>query len=377
MTKTKSNYDAVIIGCGIAGASAAYFLSEQGATNLLILEKEEQPGFHATGRAAGVLAEFDLTPSTMRLKQLGGQFLRDPPPGFAEHPLLEHSGILMMFQGELWDMARRFVPDLVKGGTKVVLQRPEKVKAMVPVVSELNFDGALYLPEDGRIDVHELLWGYLRHAKRRGAELRCGEEVRSVMVRNGRAVGVATDSGEYRAKWVVNAAGAWGSRVRLAAGETGISLTPLRRTIITFAAPEGLDVRDWPFCVDETYGFYFSPESAGLLASPMDEDPVEPGDVHPDELVVAETIERLKKVAPALTPKSLKRTWAGLRTFAPDHVMVVGEDEEIKGFFWLSGQGGAGIETSGAVGRIAADLMVKGATDLMDVGPLSPTRFNS
>ena len=111
------------------------------------------------------------------------------------------------------------------------------------------------------------------------------------------------------------------------------------------------------------------------MASPMDEDPMEPCDARPDELVVAKTIERLKYLTPRLTPKSITHKWAGLRTFAPDNIMVVGEDPVLKGFFWLSGQGGAGIETSPAVGQIASELILDGHTRLMDAQVISPARF--
>ena len=87
---------------------------------------------------------------------------------------------------------------------------------------------------------------------------------------------------------MIDAAGAWGQKIRSLAGSSPIKLTPLRRTIITFDAPAGLEVSKWPLVADQTHQFYFSPESGGLLASPMDEDPVEPGDVRPDELVVAQ-----------------------------------------------------------------------------------------
>ncbi|MEW5723832.1 MAG: FAD-binding oxidoreductase [Thermodesulfobacteriota bacterium] len=371
----KPSYDVVIIGCGIAGASLAYFLADSGLTDILILEKEEQPGYHATGRSAGVLMEFDLVPTTLHLTQHGGRFLRNPPPGFSENPILNQSGILLMFQGELWDLARGMVPELNRGGTRTVELSPQEVAARIPVVLDRGFDGALLLPEGGHLDVHELLWSYLRQARRSGTQIKCGEEVRAVTMKNGRAAGVVTDRGEYSARWVVDAAGAWAGRVRELVGPSPAVIQPYLRTVITFAAPEGLDVKKWPFCANMTHPLYFSPESSGLLASPMDQDPVEPGDARPDELGVAITIERLKEVAPTLVPKALQRKWAGLRTFAPDQAMVVGEDPEIKGFFWLAGQGGSGIESSPAVGRLAADLILKGQTGLMDPRPMSPARF--
>jgi D-arginine dehydrogenase len=125
----------------------------------------------------------------------------------------------------------------------------------------------------------------------------------------------------------------------------------------------------------EARRLYFKPESGGFLASPMDETPVAPGDAAPTEEDVAQAVERLATMAPPLAPRALRRKWAGLRTFAPDEVPVVGEDPRVPGFFWLAGQGGVGIETSPALGRLAADLLTTGRTEVFDAAALSPARF--
>ena len=374
---TKSSHEIIIIGCGIAGASLAYFLAERGKRDVLILEKEEQPGYHATGRAAGVLAELDFIPSIQMLKLLSAGFLRRPPDGFSEHPILLESGILVMFQGELWESIQQMVPELQKAGATIDVLSQKDVISRIPVVSSDNFEGALFFPKDGHLDVNELLWSYLRHARHRGTRLHLSEEVQGIKVDNGRCSAVVTDKTEYRCRWVINAAGAWAGNIRKLIGPSPVQLTPLRRTIITFKAPEDLDVKNWPFTVDINHGLYFSPESSGLLASPMDEAPMEPCDVRPDDLIIAQTIERLRQLAPKLVPKSISHKWAGFRTFAPDQAMVVGEDPIVRGFFWLSGQGGAGIETSPVVGQIAADLILDGRTALMDIQPMSPCRFGN
>jgi D-arginine dehydrogenase len=205
--------------------------------------------------------------------------------------------------------------------------------------------------------------------------LNVGEEAIGLIAEKGRCVGAATTKGNYRGAWVVDAAGAWAGSIRAMAGTSPLSLTPKRRTIVTFASPSGLDVSGWPLTADQSHGLYFAPESAGLMASPMDETPTGPCDARPDELTVALTMERLKQLAPRLLPKAVTNAWAGLRTFAPDQVLVVGEDPELKGFFWLAGQGGCGIETSPAVGRIASDLMSEGRTEVMGAELLSPERF--
>ncbi len=370
-----SDFEAIIIGCGIAGASAAYFLSERGMKDILILEQETQPGYHATGRSAAVLVEFDLVQPILELKLLGAKFLRNPPPGFSEYPLLEESGILILFQTPLWEQALAMVPGLRNAGVEVHVLDPEETVSGMPVISSENFDGALLLPRDGHIDVNQLLWSYLRRVRSRRGQLRCNEQVVDITVEGGRCVGVKTGCGEYRSRWVINAAGAWAGKIRDLMGPSPVQMTPHRRTIVTFKAPDGLDVRQWPLVADLSHDLYFSPESAGLMASPMDQEPMPPCDVRPDELGVARTMEKLKMLTPRLVPGTILQKWAGLRTFAPDQAMVVGQDPDVKGFFWLAGQGGAGIETSPAVGRIAADLIAEERTGLVDARVYSPARF--
>jgi D-arginine dehydrogenase len=371
----REHFEVIIVGSGIAGASLAYFLSERSMTDVLLLEREAQPGYHSTGRSAAVLVEWDAIPALQALKILGGRFLRHPPPGFSEQPLLHPTGILVAYQEPAWSAVRDLIPLLTQRGTAAHALSQSEVLDRMPVLAPRYFDGGVLLPEDGHIDVHELLWSYLRHAGRRGVQRRCGVEVTGVRVEHGRCRGVTTTAGELEARWVVDAAGAWASTLATLAGAAPIPITPHRRTIITFAAPDGLDVSTWPLVSNESHHLYFAPESGGLFASPMDEHPMKPCDAQPDELVVAETVDRLARLAPALVPKAIRRKWSGLRSFAPDRVLVVGEDPLVKGFFWLAGQGGCGIETSAAVGQIAADLLIDGRTERFDAAVLSPLRF--
>ncbi|MFI5395494.1 MAG: NAD(P)/FAD-dependent oxidoreductase [Candidatus Binatia bacterium] len=368
-------FEVIIVGGGIAGASLAYFLSERGMTDILLLEREPQPGYHATGRSAASLVEWDPIPALQQLKTQSAPFLRSPPVGFSEHPLLDPTGILVLFQEPLWGAVCQLIPLLEAQGTVAQVLAPPAIVKRFPVISPEHFDGGVLLPEDGRLDVHGLLWSYLRHTAERGAQRRCGIEVLGVLVQGGCCHGVVTNAGEFHARWVVNAAGAWAGKIGASAGAGPIPLTPHRRTIVTFGAPDGFDVSHWPLIANESHHLYFAPESGGLLASPMDEDPTEPCDAQPDELRVAEAIDRLAMLAPGLVPKTLRRKWAGLRTFASDRVHVVGEDPRVKGFFWLAGQGGCGIETSPAVGRIAADLLLDGRTANDVAAVLTPKRF--
>jgi D-arginine dehydrogenase len=373
----KKPVDVLIIGAGMAGASLAYFLSERGLSNVLVIERESQPGYHASGRSAATLVELDPIPALQKLKMLGGRFLRQPPAGFANNPLLERTGVLSLLrEAQQWSVLREVMAAWQSDGLRSEMLTPREANARLEgVLQESEFTGAVFLPDDGFIDIHELLTSYMRHARRHGVEFRFGVEATGIVREGGECGAVSTADGVIRARRVVNAAGAWVGEIARTAGATPIEIRPLRRCIAILPAPAGIDVRRWPMVLSDAHNVYFRPESGGLLFCPMDEVAMAPCDASPDDETIAEGLERLRALAPALVPRVLGRRWAGLRTFSPDRVPVVGDDPALPGFFWLAGQGGCGIETSPALGQIAADLIVSGKTSLFDVASLSPARF--
>ena len=154
---------------------------------------------------------------------------------------------------------------------------------------------------------------------------------------------------------MVDAAGAWGDAIAETAGVAPLGLQPMRRTAFTF--DPGLDITTWPMVIDVAERFYFKPERTQIMGSLSEEHPMHPHDVRPEEIDVARAIDRIQQ-ATTLEIRTVKRTWAGLRTFSPDRDPVNGFDPDADGFYWLVGQGGFGIMTSPAMGRIAAGLIL-------------------
>ncbi|MEW6440359.1 MAG: FAD-binding oxidoreductase [bacterium] len=367
--------EVVIVGAGIAGASMAYHLATAGWTDVLLLEKEDAPGYHATGRSAAVFTQLSEDDVFVRLSLSSGPFFRSPPGGFADVPLLRPTGTLLVARGRRW-MGLRLLAGLARRmGVVCGEWSPREAAERVPALEPKLLDGGIFLPEDGLLDVHALLWGYLAGARRLGVRLLVGTEVTAVRTEDGRVKGVATNRGEIRCDWLVNAAGAWANRIAALAGAGSMPLTPCRRTIIIGRPDDHLPIGDWPLTSDYSRRFYFRPESGAILASPMDQDPMEPCDARPDELRVAEIADRLARYAPTIAPRQILNKWAGLRTLPADRAPVVGEDPGLRGFFWLAGQAGHGINTSPALGRMAADLLVHRKTDLLDPRLVAPGRF--
>ena len=371
----KDRFEVIVVGAGIAGASVAAFLAERGLGDVLLVEREEQPAYHATGRSAAALVELNRHPLWRRLITLGGHFLRRPPAWLADEPFVDQVGVVVPAEGAAWAELQRLEPTLRAEGIATRLIGADEACVRVPALGPGVVEGALLLPEDGHLDVHALLQGYLRRLTRAGGEVRCDTEVRAVLREHGRCVGVGTPGGPLHARWVVNAAGAWAGILGRLAGAAPITFQPRRRTIVTFAAPAAFAVGRWPMVDSEAAKAYFKPESGGLLLSPMDETPSPPCDAHPADEDVARAMEKLGRLASTLVPQALRRKWAGLRTFAPDEVPVVGEDPVVPGFFWLAGQGGSGIETSPVLGQVAADLLLDGRSAHEAAPALAPGRF--
>ncbi|HKE16143.1 MAG TPA: FAD-dependent oxidoreductase [Kofleriaceae bacterium] len=368
--------EVVIAGAGVAGASLAYFLTRAGVRDVVVLEREGAPARHASGRSAEVLVEIEPDPTWQPLVAEGARFLRQPPPGFAPAPLLRATGELNLLGAGERDELAAALPALARQGIAVEILEPDEVRRRHPFITEPELAGASWLPGSGRIAVRALIAGYLDRAREAGAELWLDAGVSAVEREAGRVTGVVTARGPLGCRTLVCAAGAWAGELAALAGALPVRMQPLRRTVISFDAPAGTAVADWPLIADESRHIYVAPEGDGLLACPMDEDPIEPCDAQPHPAFIELARERLRRLAAPLSPAHIRSARAGLRTFAPDRRLVMGRDPVRPGFFWLAGQGGCGIETSPAVGRMAADLIARGATSDPELAAmLSPQRF--
>ncbi len=364
------SFDFIVIGAGIAGASAAYELQPHGAT--LLLEREPLPGQHTTGRSAAFLVESYGTRTVGRLTRGGRAFLERPPDGFAEHPLVTPRPVLWVARDDQRESLARAAHEGRDTGASIEAVSPREARQLCPALRPDYLAAALVEPNAMSIDVAGLLEGFLRGLRRRGGELVTKADVGRIE-RVAGAWEVEAGGRRWRAPVVVNAAGAWCDVMAGLAGARPVGLRPLRRTAVTFAPPAGCDIRTWPCVIDADEDFYVKPEGVQLLASPCDESPSEPCDAAAEDYDVALAVDRAQR-ALDLEIVSLSGRWAGLRSFVADRSPVIGADPERAGFFWLAGQGGFGIMTSSAAARAAAGLIVEGRLpdDLAALGLTSP-----
>jgi len=346
--------DVVVVGAGIAGASLGHFLAPHRRT--VIVEREPQPGYHSTGRSAALFFESYGTPQVRALTRASRAFLDAPPPGFTDGPILSRRGaMLVAAPGEddelaaAWDVLRTTSP-------RGELLDARAARARVPALREGRVLGAVFEPDAADIDVDRLHQGFLRSVRRIGGSVVGDADVRAIARDERRGVWCVDAGGvRYEASIVVDAAGAWCDRVAALAGVRPIGLVPKRRSIFTFAPPDGVDTSRWPLFGGVGESWYVKPDAGVLLGSPANADPVEPQDVQPEELDIALAIDRIE-AATTLVVRP-RRKWAGLRSFVADGDLVGGFADDAPAFFWLAAQGGYGIQTAAAMGEACAALV--------------------
>jgi D-arginine dehydrogenase len=344
--------DFIIVGGGIAGASAGYALAEH--ARVVLIERESQFGYHSTGRSAAVFLK-SHGPEVIRALASGSKgFLLNPPDGFTESPLLRPRGILFIGRVDQVPLLDHQAAECARFISGVRRLDARETRAMAPILREDYIAGAVYDPEAMDLDVHAIHQGFLRGMRAHGSKTLTGAELIELKYAGGAWTAV-TAAGSFSAPVVMNAAGAWCDKVASIAGVRTVGLVPKRRTAFVFDPPAGLDCRAWPGIHDIGENFYFKPDAGKLLASPADETPMEPCDVYPDDLDVAIAVDRIQQAA-NLPVTHIDRKWAGLRSFVADGCPVVGYEPEATGFFWIAGQGGYGIETSVGMGRLSSSL---------------------
>jgi D-arginine dehydrogenase len=360
-----TDFDIIVIGAGIAGASVAAHLAE--THRVAIMEMEERPGFHTTGRSAAAF-EPNYGPAPIRAltRAARGHF---------------ESGSYLTPRETLFfapDDQQQSFADLMAAQQGMREVSLADAHAKFPLLRQGYARQAVLDPGTADIDVDLLHQNYLKLFRQRGGNLNCSVLVRALDYGNGWTVTAGSNS--YRARTIVNAAGAWGDVVAGLAGKSRVGLQPKRRSIAVVPAPEGVDAMNWPLVGDVGETWYCKPQSGKLLVSPADATPVDPHDAYADDMTLAEGIDRFQN-AVDMEVTRVERTWGGLRSFVPDGNPVVGHDKAEDGFFWLIGQGGYGIQSSPALSRLAAALVKNEAppADIMDEGlvlnEISPQRF--
>jgi D-arginine dehydrogenase len=369
-----SEFDILIVGGGIAGASLGAALAMRGSTRVAIIEAEDHCARHSTGRSAAFwLASYGgplITPLTLASLPL----LRAGWPG-AEVPLLRHRGAIFIAQTGA-DLERVIAGDPTGALEREPLDRAA-LEDRVPGLRE-GWDAGLY--EDCEdIDVAALHQACLACFRKAGGIVMLSSGLhRARRTPDGWEVDVG--GGKLIAGTIVNAAGAWADDVAERCGVPPIGVQPKRRTMVQLRVGRN-GIRSLPQVLDALGRFYFKGEGDNIVwLSPHDEIDTDPCDAAPEEMDVAVAIDRFQS-AVDWPVEAVERKWAGLRSFAPDRLPVYGFDPAAERFFWCAGQGGFGIQTAPAAAQMAAALLLEEPLTALfsrvDPEAFSPGRFRA
>ena len=354
MALKDSPIDAIVIGAGIAGASVAWRLAQH--LRVLVVEREDQPGYHSTGRSAAMFMESYGPPGVRALTMASRAFYEQPPVGFTDVPLLHPRGVLYVAAHGQDALMNQLHADLAPTCPQLAVLNAAQAVELAPCLRADILGGALLDPSARDLDVNALHQGFLRGLRQRGGQLLTNAEVVQAS-RIAQGWELTLKSGQsLSAPVVVNAAGAWADQVGALFGASPIGLEPRRRSAFTFKPPEGSNAAHWPCLVGVDEGWYFKPDAGQLLGSPANADPTVPHDVQPEDLDIAIAIDRIES-ATTLQIKRPTSTWAGLRSFVADGELVIGFDELCPGLFWLAAQGGYGIQSAAGASALADALI--------------------
>ncbi len=371
--------DVVIIGAGIVGASIAWHLAQAGCTNVVLLEREQQQGKGSTGKSmGGVRAQFS-TDVNIRMSLYSIPFFAEFESAL-EHPSgYRPQGYLFLATApEHLAMLRQNVARQQRLGlSQVRLISAQEAGEIAPGVRMDDVLGASFCPTDGFVDPYSIMQGFTLRARDKGVTLRRGADVTAIERDSTGIAGVHTNGDFIPTRIVVNAAGPWAASVAKLAG-LEIPVRPLRRMLVPTEPCEQLD-KALPMVIDMSNGFHFRPEGLGALLAWNDPTEQYGDNTAVEPSFVEKILERAAARVPAFTDVEVnpKRAWAGLYEMSPDKHAILGEAPDVPGFYLANGFSGHGVMHSPATGRILADVILTGKSDILDWRILSLARFKT
>ncbi len=352
--------DVVIIGSGFAGASTAFHLSSSFSGSILVIDKEQVPGFHASGRNASLLRQSVELPEIRRVVAASCEAYqqRQSETGFTR------TGSLLLGTRDQLDAVRE---------TRLIdsfYENPGEVRQQIPLLQSHHFEAVLRTPSDGVMDIAKLLQFYLGQAQGRGVRFLL--DCMLTGVEGSGPFRLQTSAGQIEAGYVINAAGAWAPTLARMVGAANLPLTPLKRHLFVLDTSSQLDA-GWPFVWSLDQNFYFRPESGGLLFCVCDEEVsggLEPT-ISPN--ISQSMVNLVWDQLPALREAAQRQVWSCFRTNSADGSFVVGWDYKVDRFFWVAALSGHGMGGSWGIGQLAARrFMEQGGSR---PHPCDPVRF--
>jgi len=374
-----STADVVIVGGGVIGVSIAYHLARMGAGKVVLLERS-QLAAGATGLSSGLVRMHYDNPleAEMAFKSLPA--FRDFDDviggdcGFVPNPFVR-----TVQPGNL-DALRANVAMLQELGVDTRLLERVELAEMAPYLAADDIPLAAYEPASGYADPHLTTTGFARAARRHGARIAQGVEVRGIEREGGRVTAVQTPAGRIETGVVINAAGPWGGLVAAMAG-ISVDVTAIRHQVAIVETPAAVP---WPhlIVIDGLHNTYFRPETGRLTLV---------GASHDNQVISTDrlddygegldpgaryrVLEHLCARVPAMATGGVRKGHAGIYAKTMDGHALLGPAPGLEGFYCAVGFSGHGFKEAPVVGQAMAELILDGRAEVVDIAPLRLTRF--
>lgn len=376
---TSIEADVVVIGAGFAGAASAYHLARQGVKRVIVLDKENAPGVHSSGRNASMIRQVVSEPTLAEMGRRGAATIRELAQELDDSSLFQASGSILIANEEKRPQLEKDANHARDHGIEIELWDEEttfdKYPTLRDIVSPGVIERACFCPSDGVVDIGALLSLYLDRARDGGAQVFLGAGVSAIHSANGKVEGVQFGETEVRAPIVVNASGGWARPLGDMAGASPVPLRPTRRHIFMTHDLRKLP-SELPFVWDLGREIYFRPENGSAMLSPCDETH-ENADLQTD--AIGDFARRLLRAKvrdqfPGFADVDIARGWSGIRTLTDDGLFMIGPDPRLEGFIWAAGLGGHGLTASSAVGELVANIVAD--PNKNENNPHRPSRFS-
>lgn len=369
----RSTADAVVIGGGILGASAAFYLAREKVGQVVLLEREEILGAHATSKAAGGIRAQFTTRVNIEMSMLAESIFERFEEETGHPALFDQVGYMFLLYDdpsvESFTKACALQRSL---GLDVQLLQPDEIKESAPHVSLDGVRMATFCKRDGLGDPHEFLSGYEKGARNLGVEINSATEVTGINVDSGRIAGVKTNKGDISTPLVVNCAGPFAKLIGQMVG-ADVRIEPIRRQIVT-TGPLDFVKPYFPMVVSNKTGLYTHKESGGMLLGWANREVQPSFDISIDPDYSDGILERALELIPQLEEAEVANQWAGLYEVTPDHHGIIGWELSVEGMFHCAGFSGHGFMHAPSAGLVTAQA-ITGQKTSVDIEPLSPERF--
>lgn len=373
--------DAVIIGGGIIGVSTAYHLARMGTGQVVLLERKQLAG-GATGMSSGLVRMHYDNPIEATFAHKSFETFQHFDEIIGGDCGFVSTGFVRIAKPRNVSRLKANVIMMQKLGIDTHLITNDEVKSIAPYMTTGDFDIAAYEPQSGYADPHLTTMGLAGAARRYGAQIMQGVEVRGIDIVGGRVQGVRTSRGAIATPVVVNAAGPWGALVADMVG-LELAITPALHQATILETPPDLPTPHLTF-IDRINGVYGRPETGNLTLAGtsggehnkvIDPAALDRFGQAPMPHVQFQVLERLCARIPVMETAPVRRGHTGVEGYSQDGHALLGPAPGIEGFYLATGMSGHGFKEGPAIGLTMAELILQGHADVVDIAPLRVTRF--